>query len=96
MKRMMTMSARSTFGVAAVVAAVRSYLEATMESVAGVFSAILEEEVTPRQARCLLNAALALTTCLLCAALPLVLRFAAFAWLFSALRNCRRAGLGEA
>ena len=66
-----------------------------MDNVASVFSSIMEEPVSTRQARCIINAIFALIATIFPAPLPFALRAVAIAWLWTALRKCRKAGLKE-
>ncbi len=62
---------------------------------AGLFSAVLEEDVTPHQAACLLNAIMALLVTVFAMAMPMLFRVLCFAWFATALWQCKRAGLGD-
>ena len=55
--------------------------ESYMECVANIFSAVMEEEVTPRQASCILNLILSVTLLVFPVCMPVVLRLIAFVWM---------------
>lgn len=60
-----------------------------------IFSEIMDELVTPRQALCIVNALLALLLTVFSLAVPMFFRLLCVAWLFVALRQCKREGLGS-
>ena len=62
---------------------------------AAAFSEVMEEHITPRQALSIVNAVLALILTVFSLAVPMMLRILCVAWLFVALRQCKREGLGE-
>lgn len=66
-----------------------------IRTLAAVFSEVMEEHITPRQALCIVNAVLALILTVFSLAVPMMLRILCIAWLFVALRQCKREGLGE-
>ena len=62
---------------------------------ANLFSSVLEEEVTPRQARLIINAIIAALMLPISAALPFWATALVLGWFLLALNACRKAGLGE-
>jgi hypothetical protein len=62
---------------------------------AAVFSEVMDERITPRQAVCIVNAFVALMLTVFSFAVPMLFRVICFAWLLVALRQCRREGLGD-
>ena len=62
---------------------------------AAIFSSVIEEEITPHQARLIVNAIMAALTTAVTAAAPVWITFLALAWLITALRQCKKAGLNN-
>lgn len=69
--------------------------ESFMECVANVFSAIMEEEVTPQQSACILNLLGALIMVVFPVSLPVIVRLIFIIWLGSAAYQCKKAGMLE-
>jgi hypothetical protein len=57
---------------------------------ATLFSELLDEQVSPRQARAIINAIIAFFAIIISSAAPIWASFAALVWFVAALRNCRR------
>ncbi len=57
---------------------------------ASIFSQLLEEQVSPRQARAILIAIIAFFALIISSAAPIWTSFLALAWFILSLRNCRR------
>ena len=64
---------------------INSVCGATLQSVANVFSSVMGEKVTPRQALCILHVCAALMGVFLSFAFPFVVRLLAIGWLYAAL-----------
>lgn len=64
-----------------------------MECVANVFSAIMEEEVTPQQASCILNIILSLIVLVFTIGMPVFLQIITFAWLGVSVWQGKKSGL---
>ena len=64
-------------------------------SLAAVFSGVMDERITPRQAVCITQAVMALLITVFSLCMPTVLRLLCLGWLIAALRQCRREGLGN-
>ena len=64
-----------------------------VRSLAVLFSEVMDERVTPRQAVCIVNAVLALLLTVFSLAVPMLFRLICVVWLFVALRQCKREGL---
>ena len=67
--------------------------ESFMECIAVIFSAIMEEEVTPHQASCILNVILSITFLVFPVSMPAVLRIIALVWMAVSFYMCRQAGI---
>ncbi len=67
----------------------------TLQCLAHIFSAALEEDVTPKQTLCILHAILALLFLVFSLAVPFAFRLLCIAWFAYALHRCKQAGLGE-
>ncbi len=66
-----------------------------MCSIADLFSAVMEEQITPKQARLILNAIFALIVTVFTVGMPLWFNFLSFAWMIHALWLCKKNGLAE-
>lgn len=66
-----------------------------MTVIADIFSAVMEEQITPKQARLILNAIFALIVTVFTVGMPLWFNFLSFAWMIHALWLCKKNGLGE-
>lgn len=66
-----------------------------MLCVANVFSAVMEETVTPQQAKCIINLILALLLVVFPVNIPILLRFIFLAWFGVSVLQCKRAGIVE-
>lgn len=66
-----------------------------VRSLALLFSDVMDEHISPRQALCIVNAVAALLLTVFSLAVPLMFRLLCLAWLFVALRQCKAEGLGE-
>lgn len=60
-----------------------------IQSIANVYSNILEQEISTQQTWCLLNAQAAFLALLLCSCGPIVLTLLSFVWFVSALLKCK-------
>lgn len=70
-------------------------VDAFISPVAELFSSVLEEPVSVRQTLCILHVMLAGFVAVFSIAVPLLFRALAIAWLWAALIQCKRAGLGH-
>lgn len=70
-------------------------VDALVSPLAELFSSVLEEPVNVRQTLCILHVMLAGFVAVFSMAVPLLLRALAIAWLWAALLQCKRAGLGQ-
>jgi len=70
-------------------------VEMLVSPVAELFSSVLEEPVSVRQTLCILHVMLAGLVAVFSIAVPLLFRALAIAWLWVALAQCKRAGLGR-
>ena len=66
-----------------------------IQSLSEFFSAVLEEEVSPMQTLCLLNAVFALVMAVFPLGIPLVLRILFLLWFGIGLLQCRQADMGQ-
>lgn len=67
--------------------------ESLMECVANVFSAIMEEEVTPQQSACILNLIAAVIMTVFPVSLPVIVRLIFLVWMGVAAYQCKKAGM---
>ena len=66
-----------------------------IQSLSQLFSAVLEEEVSPLQTLCLLNAVLAFTATVFPLDISFMLRGLFLLWFAAGLLQCRQAGMGR-
>lgn len=67
--------------------------ESLMECVANVFSAIMEEEVTPQQSACILNLIAAVIMTVFPVSLPVIVRLIFLVWMGVAAYQCKKTGM---
>lgn len=70
-------------------------VDALVSPVAELFSSVLEEPINVRQTLCILHVMLAGFVAVFSIAVPLLFRALAVAWLWVALLQCKRVGLGK-
>ena len=66
----------------------------TIKAIARIFSAVMEEEITPRQSLLIIHAIVALFFGVFTCGLPFWFNLICAAWFYLALRLCKNAGLG--
>ena len=66
-----------------------------VRALAVLFSDVMDEQITPRQALCIVNAVLALLVTVFSLAVPMLFRLLCIVWLLVALRQCKAEGLGQ-
>jgi len=67
--------------------------ESFIEIVADIFSAVMEETVTPYQALCIINMVVAFVMVVFPVAMPIVLRLIFLVWFATAFFQCKRTGM---
>lgn len=63
--------------------------------IAEIFSAVMEEQITPKQAKLLTNAIIAIILTVFTVGMPLWFNFLTFAWMIHALWLCKKNGLAD-
>lgn len=66
-----------------------------IQSMSELFSAVMEENVTPMQTLCLLNSVLAGLMLIFTACVPMMVRLIFLVWFGISLLQCRQAGMGK-
>lgn len=72
------------------IASIKGVWMAFLTAIAALYSTMLEEEVSVARAKQLLNAQAAFLALIICSCGPILLTFLAIAWLYTAIRSCRR------
>lgn len=67
----------------------------TLTGIAKVFSAVMEEEINPKQALLIINVILAAIVTVFAIGMPLWFTGLSLLWLWLGLHLCKKAGLGE-
>jgi hypothetical protein len=66
-----------------------------LQNLSELFSAVLEEDVSPMQTLCLLNSVLSLFMVVFPIGIPFLLRILFLVWFVLSLLQCRQAGMGK-
>ncbi len=72
----------------------RNAQTSALDAIASLFSSVLEEHVTPKQALLIINAILAVITAVFTVGMPFWFNVLTVGWVAHALRLCKREGLG--